>query len=97
MVVIIVGGQWGDEGKGKVIDYLAERSQLVVRPQGGNNDGHTVVTDDGGFKFQLMPSCILYKTCICVTGNGVVAAPRVLIRESSQLQGHGHEPDSLHH
>ena len=95
MVVIIVGGQWGDEGKGKVIDYLAERSQLVVRPQGGNNAGHTVVTDDGEFKFQLMPSGILYKNCTCVIGNGVVADPRVLIKEITQLRERGIEPDNL--
>jgi len=95
VVVIIVGGQWGDEGKGKVIDYLAERSQMVVRPQGGNNAGHTVVTDDGEFKFQLMPSGILYKGCTCVIGNGVVADPRVLIKEITQLRERGIEPSNL--
>ena len=95
MVVIIVGGQWGDEGKGKVIDYLAERSQMVIRPQGGNNAGHTVVTEHGEFKFQLMPSGILYPSCACVIGNGVVADPRVLIKEITQLRERGVEPSNL--
>ena len=95
MVVIIAGGQWGDEGKGKVIDYLAERSQMVVRPQGGNNAGHTVVTEHGEFKFQLMPSGILYPDCTCVIGNGVVADPRVLIKEITQLRERGVEPSNL--
>ena len=95
MVVIIAGGQWGDEGKGKVIDYLAERSQMVIRPQGGNNAGHTVVTEHGEFKFQLMPSGILYPSCACVIGNGVVADPRVLIKEITQLRERGVEPSNL--
>jgi adenylosuccinate synthase len=86
MVVIVVGGQWGDEGKGKVIDYLAERAQMVIRPQGGNNAGHTVITEDGEFKFQLMPSGILYDRCTCVIGTGVVVDPRVLIKEIEQLK-----------
>jgi len=95
VVVIIAGGQWGDEGKGKVIDYLAERSQMVIRPQGGNNAGHTVVTEHGEFKFQLMPSGILYPSCACVIGNGVVADPRVLIKEITQLRERGVEPSNL--
>jgi adenylosuccinate synthase len=95
MVVIIVGGQWGDEGKGKVIDLLAERADMVVRPQGGNNAGHTVVTEHGEFKFQLLPSGILYRHCTCVIGNGVVVDPRVLIKEIAQLRERGIEPDNL--
>jgi adenylosuccinate synthase len=95
MVVIVVGGQWGDEGKGKVIDYLAERAQMVIRPQGGNNAGHTVITEDGEFKFQLMPSGILYDRCTCVIGTGVVVDPRVLIKEIEQLKERGHEPKNL--
>src|SRR2546421_1468370 len=95
MVVIVVGGQWGDEGKGKVIDYLAERARMVVRPQGGNNAGHTVITEDGEFKFQLMPSGILYKDCVNVIGTGVVVDPRVLIKEIEQLRERGIEPKNL--
>ena len=85
MVIILVGGQWGDEGKGKVIDYLAEKADVVIRSQGGNNAGHTVITEHGEFKFQLMPSGILYPECVCIIGNGVVVDPKVLLREISQL------------
>src|SRR5438105_5757894 len=95
MVVIVVGGQWGDEGKGKVIDFLAEKAQMVVRPQGGNNAGHTVITEDGEFKFQLIPSGILYDSCTCVIGAGVVVDPRVLIKEIEQLRERGREPANL--
>src|SRR5229473_838468 len=95
MVIILVGGQWGDEGKGKVIDYLASKAQMVIRTQGGNNAGHTVVTEHGEFKFQLMPSGILYPHCTCVIGNGVVVDPIVLLREISQLRERGIEPKRL--
>jgi len=95
VVIIIVGGQWGDEGKGKVIDYLSEKAQMVVRPQGGNNAGHTVITEHGEFKFQLLPSGILYPDVTCVIGNGVVVDPRVLIKEIEQLRERGIEPDNL--
>ncbi|HLH68162.1 MAG TPA: adenylosuccinate synthase [Candidatus Dormibacteraeota bacterium] len=95
MVVIIVGAQWGDEGKGKVVDYLAARADMVIRTQGGNNAGHTVVTDYGEFKFQLIPSGILHPHVTCVIGNGVVVDPRVLIREIEQLRERGVEPSNL--
>jgi adenylosuccinate synthase len=95
MVIILVGGQWGDEGKGKVIDYLASRADMVIRAQGGNNAGHTVVTEEGEFKFQLIPSGILYPECVCVIGNGVVVDPRVLLREIEQLRERGIEPRNL--
>jgi adenylosuccinate synthase len=95
MVIILVGGQWGDEGKGKVIDYLAEKADVVIRSQGGNNAGHTVITEHGEFKFQLMPSGILYPKCICIIGNGVVVDPKVLLREISQLRERGIEPENL--
>jgi adenylosuccinate synthase len=95
MVIILVGGQWGDEGKGKVIDYLASKAQMVIRTQGGNNAGHTVVTEHGEFKFQLMPSGILYPHVTCVIGNGVVVDPIVLLREISQLRERGIEPKKL--
>jgi adenylosuccinate synthase len=95
VVIILVGGQWGDEGKGKVIDYLASKAQMVIRTQGGNNAGHTVVTAHGEFKFQLMPSGVLYEHCTCVIGNGVVVDPIVLLREISQLRERGIEPKKL--
>jgi adenylosuccinate synthase len=92
---VVVGGQWGDEGKGKLIDFLAEQSDMVVRAQGGNNAGHTVVTEHGEFKFQLIPSGILHSHVTCVIGNGVVADPRVLIREIEQLQERGMDTGNL--
>jgi adenylosuccinate synthase len=95
VVIILVGGQWGDEGKGKVIDFLAAKADMVIRSQGGNNAGHTVITEHGEFKFQLMPSGILYPECVCVIGNGVVVDPIVLLREISQLRERGIEPKNL--
>jgi adenylosuccinate synthase len=95
MVIILVGGQWGDEGKGKVIDYLAAKADMVIRSQGGNNAGHTVITEDGEFKFQLIPSGILYPQCTCIIGNGVVVDPIVLLREITQLRDRGIEPKNL--
>jgi adenylosuccinate synthase len=95
VVIILVGGQWGDEGKGKVIDFLAAKADIVIRSQGGNNAGHTVITEHGEFKFQLMPSGILYPDCVCVIGNGVVVDPIVLLREISQLRERGIEPKNL--
>jgi adenylosuccinate synthase len=95
VVIILVGGQWGDEGKGKVIDFLAARADMVIRSQGGNNAGHTVITEHGEFKFQLVPSGILYPSCTCVIGNGVVVDPLVILREISQLQERGIEPQNL--
>jgi adenylosuccinate synthase len=95
VVIILVGGQWGDEGKGKVIDYLSERADMVIRSQGGNNAGHTVITEHGEFKFQLMPSGILHPDCICIIGNGVVVDPIVILREISQLRERGIDPKNL--
>jgi adenylosuccinate synthase len=95
LVIILVGGQWGDEGKGKVIDYLAEKADMVIRSQGGNNAGHTVITEHGEFKFQLIPSGILYPHVVCIIGNGVVVDPVVVLREISQLKERGIEPKSL--
>ncbi len=87
--IVIVGAQWGDEGKGKVTDLLAERAELVVRFQGGNNAGHTIVRDGEEFKFHLIPSGILYPGKTCVIGNGVVIDPRVLIGELEGLRRRG--------
>jgi adenylosuccinate synthase len=87
--VVIVGAQWGDEGKGKVVDLLAERATTIVRFQGGNNAGHTIVRGGEEFKFHLIPSGILYSEKTCVIGNGVVVDPRVLLGEIDNLKRAG--------
>jgi len=84
--VVIVGAQWGDEGKGKVVDLLAEQADVVIRFQGGNNAGHTIVRDGEEFKFHLIPSGILYPGKTCAIGNGVVVDPGVLIGELEGLR-----------
>ena len=84
--VVIVGAQWGDEGKGKVADLLAEQAEVVIRFQGGNNAGHTIVRDGEEFKFHLIPSGILYPGKTCAIGNGVVIDPNVLIGEIEGLR-----------
>ena len=82
---IILGGQWGDEAKGKITDTLAAQADMVIRPNGSTNAGHTVVTDQGVFKFHLVPSGILYPHCTCVIGAGVAVSPPDLIREIEAL------------
>ncbi len=84
--IVIVGAQWGDEGKGKVVDLLAENSDAVVRFQGGNNAGHTIVRGEEEWKLHLIPSGILYPGKRCVIGNGVVIDPKVLIEELDSLR-----------
>lgn len=84
--VIVVGTQWGDEGKGKIVDYLAEKSEYVVRSQGGSNAGHTVVVGENKYKLRLLPSGILHKDKICIIGNGVVIEPKVFLREIDELK-----------
>jgi adenylosuccinate synthase len=83
---VIVGAQWGDEGKGKITDLLAERGDAVVRFQGGNNAGHTIVRGEREWKLHLIPSGILHPGKLCVIGNGVVIDPRVLIDELDALR-----------
>jgi adenylosuccinate synthase len=83
---VIVGAQWGDEGKGKVTDLLAERADAVIRFQGGNNAGHTIVRDGQEFKLHLIPSGILHEGTLCIIGNGVVIDPRVLTDELDGLR-----------
>ncbi len=95
MVTILVGGQWGDEGKGKIIDLLSERAGMVIRSQGGNNAGHTVVNAGQEFRFHLIPSGILYPNTTCVIGNGVVLDPRVLLDELAQIEARGIRTDRL--
>jgi adenylosuccinate synthase len=87
--VVIVGAQWGDEGKGKIVDLLAERASTIVRFQGGNNAGHTIVRGGEEFKFHLIPSGILHEDKSSVIGNGVVVDPRVLLGEIDNLKRAG--------
>ena len=84
--IVIVGAQWGDEGKGKLTDLLAEQADAIVRFQGGNNAGHTIVRNGEEFKFHLIPSGILYPGKACVIGNGVVIDPAILIGELEGLR-----------
>ena len=88
-VKVIVGTQWGDEGKGKITDILAEKMDMVIRYQGGNNAGHTVVVGDKTFKLHLIPSGILYEDCCCYIGNGVVLDPEVFFQELATLASQG--------
>jgi adenylosuccinate synthase len=84
--IVVVGAQWGDEGKGKITDLLAERADVVVRFQGGNNAGHTIVREGQTWKLHLMPSGILHPGKLCVIGNGVVIDPKVLTDELDELR-----------
>jgi adenylosuccinate synthase len=84
--LVIVGAQWGDEGKGKVVDLLAQQADLVIRFQGGNNAGHTIMREGETFKFHLIPSGILYPGKLCAIGNGVVVDPKVLTGEIDDLR-----------
>ena len=88
-VTVIVGSQWGDEGKGKIVDILSERYEIVVRYQGGANAGHTVIIGDNKFVLHLIPSGILREKVICVIGNGVVIDPKALLDEIQQLESVG--------
>ena len=93
--IIVIGSQWGDEGKGKVVDYLAEQANVVVRYSGGNNAGHTVVVKDEAYKLQLLPSGILYKGKTCVLGNGVVIDPEAILKEINGMKERGIDTSSL--
>lgn len=90
---VVMGAQWGDEGKGKIIDILSQTSDYIVRYQGGNNAGHTVVIGDNSFILHLIPSGILHKGKICIIGNGVVVNPEALIEEVEKLKKKGIKVD----
>ncbi len=92
---VVMGAQWGDEGKGKVIDILAGQSDVVVRSQGGNNAGHTVVANGQEYKLHLTPSGILYPNTLCLIGNGVVVDPKVLLEEIDMLTSRGVDVGNL--
>lgn len=85
----VIGGQWGDEGKGKVVDYLAQRADMVARFSGGNNAGHTVINELGEFKLHLVPAGIFWPQVTCIIGNGVVVDVDVLLGEIDELRGRG--------
>ncbi|MFO7818861.1 MAG: adenylosuccinate synthetase, partial [Halanaerobacter sp.] len=93
---VVVGTQWGDEGKGKITDMLCQQADVVGRYQGGNNAGHTVVVEDEEYKLHLIPSGILYEDTKCVIGNGVVIDPQVLIEELDNLAQRGIEANNLY-
>jgi adenylosuccinate synthase len=93
--IVIVGAQWGDEGKGKITDLLAERADAVIRFQGGNNAGHTIVRHGETWKLHLMPSGILYPGKTCIIGNGVVIDPKVLTDELDELRRRGVDTSGL--
>jgi adenylosuccinate synthase len=92
---IIMGGQWGDEGKGKLTDALATKAHVVVRANGGSNAGHTVTTAEGVFKLHLVPSGVLNPDCACIIGAGVVVDPVALLREIDGLRARGVSVDNL--
>jgi adenylosuccinate synthase len=93
--IAVIGGQWGDEGKGKIIDYLAEKTQYVVRYSGGNNAGHTVINSEGEFALNLIPSGIFWQNVTPVIGNGLVVDPEVVTQEIFGLQDRGINTEKL--
>lgn len=94
-VVVVVGAQWGDEGKGRVIDLLAERANVVARYSGGANAGHTIINDLGEFKLRQVPAGIFHQECLCIIGNGVVVNPEKLDWEIETLHTRGVTTDNL--
>ncbi len=92
---MVIGAQWGDEGKGKIVDYLAAKADVVVRSQGGNNAGHTVVTGGKAYPLRLMPSGIMYPGTVCVVGTGVVIDPKSFIEEMRNLEAQGITVENL--
>ena len=93
--VVVVGTQWGDEGKGKITDFLSENSEVISRYQGGNNAGHTIIFGGETYKLHLIPSGIFYKDKISVIGNGMVVDPKALVTELDGLHARGVETDNL--
>ena len=93
--VVVVGTQWGDEGKGKITDFLSQDAEVIARYQGGDNAGHTIVIDGKKFKLHLIPSGIFFPEKISVIGNGVVVNPKSLVKELEYLHAEGVSTDSL--
>ena len=93
--VVVVGTQWGDEGKGKITDYLAESADVVARYQGGNNAGHTILIDGKKYKLSLIPSGVFYEDKLCVIGNGMVINPEALLQEIAYIHENGFSTKNL--
>lgn len=93
--VVVVGSQWGDEGKGKITDFLSQQAEVVARYQGGNNAGHTIVFNGEKYKLHLIPSGIFFSEKICVIGNGMVVDPKALVQELAYLHDKGVSTDNL--
>ncbi|WP_147802545.1 adenylosuccinate synthase [Alkalicoccus halolimnae] len=93
--VVVVGTQWGDEGKGKITDYLSEKAEMIARYQGGNNAGHTIVFNDTTYKLHLIPSGIFYSDKMCVIGNGMVIDPKALVEELKYLHDRNVDTSNL--
>lgn len=93
--VVVVGTQWGDEGKGKITDFLAESAEVVARYQGGNNAGHTIIIQDKKYKLHLIPSGIFYSNKVCVIGNGMVINPAALLEEIQYIHDNGFSTENL--
>lgn len=93
--VVVVGTQWGDEGKGKITDFLSENAEVIARYQGGNNAGHTIKFNGETYKLHLIPSGIFYSDKICVIGNGMVVDPKALVQELAYLHEKGVTTDNL--
>lgn len=93
--VVVVGSQWGDEGKGKITDFLSQQAEVVARYQGGNNAGHTIVFNGEKYKLHLIPSGIFFSEKICVIGNGMVVDPKALVQELAYLHNKGVSTDNL--
>ncbi len=94
-IVVVVGGQWGDEGKGRIVDLLARKARVVARYSAGNNAGHTIVNERGEFKLHLVPAGIFYPDKTCVIGNGVAVDPEVLLGEIDNLKEKGIDTSRL--
>jgi adenylosuccinate synthase len=94
-IVVVVGGQWGDEGKGRIVDLLARKARVVARYSAGNNAGHTIVNERGEFKLHLVPAGIFYPEKTCVIGNGVAVDPEVLLGEIDSLDSRGIDTSKL--
>ena len=92
--VVVVGSQWGDEGKGKIVDWLSEQADVVIRFQGGHNAGHTLVIEGATYKLRLLPSGIVRKNKISIIGNGVVVDPWALLEEIKEIKEKGVDVNS---
>ncbi len=95
-VIAVIGAQWGDEGKGKIVDLLSEKADAVVRYSGGDNAGHTVINPKGEFKLHVVPSGVFYPRAACIIGNGVVLNPKVLLEEIDKLKDMAVDVGNLH-